>query len=96
MSTSTAFDTLPCNPNTSGSSEWTIYAEDFDLLATEVDPAPTRAEIRKWPQELKGMRKLELHRKRMARFHGRRTVEKKSMHEEFRRLQRELEQRLLS
>ncbi|KAF1786840.1 hypothetical protein GQ600_6934 [Phytophthora cactorum] len=96
MSTSTDFDTLPCNPNTSGSSEWTIDAEDFDLLTTEVDLAPTRAGIRKWPQELKYMRKLELHRKRMTRFRGRRTVEKKSMHEEFRRLQRELEQRLLS
>ncbi|ETI46474.1 hypothetical protein F443_09136 [Phytophthora nicotianae P1569] len=60
----------------------------------EKDPEPTRAEIRKWPQELKDMRKVELHRKRMLRFRGRRADQKKNMHEECRRLEQELEQRL--
>ncbi|ETN24948.1 hypothetical protein PPTG_01108 [Phytophthora nicotianae INRA-310] len=70
-----------------------VDADEFDLLTTERDPPPTRDEIRKLPQELKKMRKLELHRKRMSRFRGRRAVEKKNMHEEFHRL---LEQRLVN
>ncbi|KAF4039664.1 hypothetical protein GN244_ATG08188 [Phytophthora infestans] len=60
----------------------------------ECDSEPTRAEIRKWPTELKAMRKGELHRQRMLRFRGRRAMLKKSMEEECRRLEQELEQRL--
>ncbi|ETP02030.1 hypothetical protein F441_20810 [Phytophthora nicotianae CJ01A1] len=94
MSTVIDLDTLLSNSNVNNSVEWTVDAEDFDLFATESDPEPTRAEIRKWPQALKDMRKLELHRRRMARFRNRRAVKKNDMNEEYRRLEQKLEQRL--
>ncbi|KAG2777734.1 hypothetical protein PC129_g23972 [Phytophthora cactorum] len=49
----------------------------------ENDPEPTLGETRKWPQELKDMRKGELHRKRMLSFRDRRAVQKQIMHEEY-------------
>ncbi|ETO84847.1 hypothetical protein F444_01296 [Phytophthora nicotianae P1976] len=93
MWTSKTLDTPPNDLKTGGCREEMVDADEFDLLTTERDPPPTRDEIRKLPQELKKMRKLELHRKRMSRFRGRRAVEKKNMHEEFHRL---LGQRLVN
>ncbi|ETK80372.1 hypothetical protein L915_13937 [Phytophthora nicotianae] len=60
MWTSKTLDTPPNDLKTGGCREEMVDADEFDLLTTERDPPPTRDEIRKLPQELKKMRKLEL------------------------------------
>ncbi|EGZ18868.1 hypothetical protein PHYSODRAFT_315374 [Phytophthora sojae] len=55
----------------------------------------SRGTVRKWPQELKDMRKLQLHCARMSRFRNKRAAEKKSMLEEHQQLEQLLEQRLV-
>ncbi|KAL4106401.1 hypothetical protein PRIC1_004452 [Phytophthora ramorum] len=55
---------------------------------------PSRATVRKWPQELKDRRKMELHNIRMSRFRNKKTSENIVMQQEHRRLERELENRI--
>ncbi|KAG7376246.1 hypothetical protein PHYPSEUDO_013926 [Phytophthora pseudosyringae] len=76
------------------SDDWTMDDEDLRLLAAELDPVPTPAEVSKWPHQLKAQRRLQLHRKRMIRLRTRRAAEKKTTLEEFQSLEPELQKRI--
>ncbi|KAL3669923.1 hypothetical protein V7S43_005297 [Phytophthora oleae] len=70
-------------------------AKEFQFLEELFSIAPTRAEIRSWPKELKNQRKLQLHCNRTIRYRYKKEAERKNMHDEYRRLDQELEQRLV-
>ncbi|KAG6612361.1 ATP-binding Cassette (ABC) Superfamily [Phytophthora cinnamomi] len=71
-----------------------LNEEDTSFLSFMLDTSPTRASVRKWPEDLKAQRKMELHSKRMARFRSRKTTELHMMQNEHKRLDRELEDRI--
>ncbi|KAL4158878.1 hypothetical protein PRNP1_004652 [Phytophthora ramorum] len=78
-------------PSAGTSCNW----DDDSVTALELDLyAPSRAAVRKWPQELKDKRKTELHNQRALRSRNKKTSENAAMQQERRRLERELENRI--
>ncbi|KAL4174428.1 hypothetical protein KRP22_006366 [Phytophthora ramorum] len=65
-----------------------VTALEFNLST------PSRATVRKWPQELKDKRRMKLRNKRMSRFRNKKASENVVMQQERRRLERVLENRI--
>ncbi|KAL4158880.1 hypothetical protein PRNP1_004654 [Phytophthora ramorum] len=65
-----------------------VTALEFNLST------PSRATVRKWPQELKDKRRMKLHNIRMSRFRNKKASENVVMQQERRRLERVLENRI--
>ncbi|KAK1931225.1 hypothetical protein P3T76_013436 [Phytophthora citrophthora] len=72
-----------------------LEANEFQFLDELLNIPPTRAEVRSWPKELKNQRKLKLHCHRAIRYRHKKAAEMKNMREEYLRLERELEKRLM-
>ncbi|KAH7485159.1 uncharacterized protein KRP23_4213 [Phytophthora ramorum] len=88
MPTSVSVDNAP---SAGTSCDW----EDMSVSAMELGLyAPSRAAVRKWPQELKDKRKTELHNHRASRFRNKKASENVAMQQERRCLERELENRI--
>ncbi|RLN91253.1 hypothetical protein BBJ28_00002687 [Nothophytophthora sp. Chile5] len=62
--------------------------------ANGLDWASTRSSIRKWPEELKKQRRLQMHRNKMTRFRVNKKARQAEMNEEHRQLEEELERQL--
>ncbi|OWZ16258.1 hypothetical protein PHMEG_0009972 [Phytophthora megakarya] len=73
-----------------------VLDEFFENTSTSdlINPFPTRADVRKCPQNLEDQRKMELHSRRMARFRSRKAAKLQAMEDEHRHLEQELKCRV--